>query len=469
MMLLHRHNLHPRTNAAFFCGIFVVFCTMSLAGSTNMPQLVANISIPHPAVADIAPFGRSGAPALVVGSFYPTGVDAVRVIENIDGIFNGSAAPGPVEILESDTQWPNQATIVRGGQAVLTACGFFVSSQKSTGSVDLFDVSNFPAEPAKRTKLSDDRKENFYHKVRRSLVLGIKSGFHHSLIFCTYHIVSPHLTHKAVFLDVDGDGDEDVVSARAFASTNPLSKAEGEMMWFDNGGNGSWTTHYLTKPQGHDGPDVSFEVTDLDNDGVPEFVASQFFTVKRLAVWSCNKTSWSLCENGEGVTVSNVDTIDEGGFFSVQWIDLNLDGKRDLLATTNMADGKGAVYAYELIGDFQDGPSAWKRHIIATGYAPIHRFFPPGQGSPGAAIAFQQSVHQKMKPTIMVSADDGGWIDILFPSSDAVTDWTYDKHRLITIDGTIGSMSTPVPIVKGGAVVFAVPLFAEGIVQLYKF
>ena len=37
----------------------------------------------------------------------------------------------------------------------------------------------------------------------------------------------------------------------------------------------------------------------------------------------------------------------------LQHVDLNGDGKKDLLATTNTANGKGAVYAFELVGDFK--------------------------------------------------------------------------------------------------------------------
>ena len=38
---------------------------------------------------------------------------------------------------------------------------------------------------------------------------------------------------------------------------------------------------------------------------------------------------------------------DKAPFFSVAWVDVNGDGKKDLLASTNEANGRGGVYAYE--------------------------------------------------------------------------------------------------------------------------
>jgi len=363
-------------------------------------------------------------------TFYPSGTDGVFVIPDIDKILNGEAEV-KIQTVEEDTQWPNMAE-TSYGTTLLTACGFFVSGAKSTGSIDLYDVSDFPNSPAKRTKISEDRKGNFYH--------------------------------QAVFMDVDADGKDDIIAARAFKSLyNPLSKAEGELMWFKppSDGNPNWETRYLTTPQGHDGPDVAFTTTDLDNDGKLEIVAAQFFTQQALVVWECTAEKWSDCENGANIKYYTVDNNGDP-FFNVQWVDLDMDGTKDLLATTNTASGKGAVYGYRLVADFRRGAEAWEKHTLATGYKPLHPHL-PGQGSPGFAYAFQ--VSETEVPLILVSADDGGWFDLL-QRTDA---WTYNVTQLVNTTGTVGSQTKPMDIDGSGRKVFFLPLYSEGKVQMYVF
>lgn len=401
-----------------------------------MPRLLTEFAVNHPAFLDVSmQFGRSG-PSLSITTFGVTNpTDDIYVVRGIDKL---AASEGKgevkVEVLATDTVWPNQANIVKNGSQVLTADGFFVSSKKSTGSVEIFDVSRFPL--IKKTKVSEDRKANFYH--------------------------------RAFYMDVDKDGVSDIVAARSYKSFNPLAKPEGEIMWFKppSSTSGTWTTHYLTTPQGL-GPGVGFEQADLDGDGKMEFVAAQFFTAKALSVWACENSKWSECENGEGVSSYIIDEVGDS-FFNVQWIDLNNDGKKDLLATTNTANGKGAVYAYELKGDFRNGPAAWIKHTLATGYKPL-KIFPPGQGSPGTAHAFKVQDNSDDKPAILVSADDGGWVDILFAVSTNATDWTYSQNRLTTSTGTVGTVSPPMDVTGSGKKVFFVPLYAESKVQMYMF
>jgi len=94
-----------------------------------------------------------------------------------------------------------------------------------------------------------------------------------------------------------------------------------------------------------------------------------------------------------------------------------MDGVKDLLVTTN-ANGGGKVLAYQLVGDFKQGPSAWKKYVLSDGYVPKNRIA-PGAGSPGSATAFRINTKDTESiPMIAVSADDGGWVDVLTPSGN---------------------------------------------------
>ena len=78
---------------------------------------------------------------------------------------------------------------------------------------------------------------------------------------------------------------------------------------------------------------------------------------------------------------------------------------------------------------------AWTKHELADGYAPLHKFL-PGQGSPGAARAFTVP---DQSPHILVTADDGGYVDVLVPTD---TVFKYEKVTVIESTGTVGSPAT---------------------------
>ena len=102
----------------------------------------------------------------------------------------------------------------------------------------------------------------------------------------------------------------------------------------------------------------------------------------------------------------------------VSWVDLNGDGRKELLATTNEANGHGGVYAYEQPStDWKNGN--WTKHTLAKGYKPTLPFL-PGRGSPGTATAFfvresDRALKKGTRPAVVVSADDGGFVDLLLP------------------------------------------------------
>ena len=83
-------------------------------------------------------------------------------------------------------------------------------------------------------------------------------------------------------------------------------------------------------------------------------------------------------------------------------------------------NGKGKVLAYEVPSKW--ATEAWTKHELADGYAPLHSYL-PGQGSPGAASAFSVP---DLAPHIIVTADDGGFVDMLVPTN---TDFEYEKVR----------------------------------------
>ena len=81
--------------------------------------------------------------------------------------------------------------------------------------------------------------------------------------------------HRAVFVDLDGDGLEDFITSRV--SYCLYNKNDGSQYfwieWFKNEGNGSFSGPYAIG----EGGGFMFLVTDINGDGKPDVVAPQFF------------------------------------------------------------------------------------------------------------------------------------------------------------------------------------------------
>jgi hypothetical protein len=418
-----------------FCFQAVALCclaTLSFA-KVLLPRRMAVFDLQHPAVATFADsFPGSTGPALLVTTFFPFGNDNVVAVPSVATLLKGEAAN--VTSLDAAAEWPNQADPVPKGAVtakpansfVLTAQGFFVSPQKSTGSVNLLDVTKFPT--VVKQQVSTDKSANFYH--------------------------------QAVWHDVNGDGMMDIIAARTY---KPLifGTTQSNLVWMEQPANPSdpWVERQLTD---NNGPGVAFALLDLDNNGQMQVVGAQFFAKQQLAIFVCAAGKWSQCENGTGVTTVIVDDSEHAPYFNVQWVDLNGDGKKDLLCTTNEANGKGSVIAYEQPSDWRI--VSWPKHTLATGYTPIQPYL-PGRGSPGTARAFQLDYVSRTQPSILVSADDGGFVDLLLPSDVA---FSYQKFRVVNSTNTIGSLAIG-DIDGDGYPEFAVPLYAENKVALYTF
>ena len=419
----------------------LIVCSLALlpyaASAASFPRRVAEFDFKHAAVASFhQSFPGSTGPALCATSFYPFGTDEIIAVPSIAGVFSGAHA-NVSKLVEAT--WPNQADPVPkgtvksapdGASLVLTAGGFFVSPSKSTGAVSLLEVTSLQ-QSVKRQVISEPAKGFFYHEAR--------------------------------WLDVNGDGLQDVIAARA---NKPMfgGKSRTNLVWLEQPGADAlgkpWVERQLTNDIG---PGVAFCMVNLDGDSkMPQIVAAQYFAKQELSIWWCDADLWSKCENGTGVHAITIDDSEKAPYFNVQWVDLNSDGKKELLATTNEANGKGSVLIYEVPEDFRTGQ--WTKHRIATGYKPKQAFL-PGRGAPGLARAFFPSSSDKI-PAILVSADDAGYVDLLRPI--AGEKFAYSRTRVINSTNTVGAFDIA-DINGDGFADVAVPLFAENKVALFTF
>lgn len=331
---------------------------------------------------------------LVINSFEATpffGKDYVSVA-------NVSEVDPKVQTLTTSIDWPNYATVVDkevfGFQALIIGAGFLVPSH-ATGGVYILEASPSPKTLKKPVKVTKDEGGYFYH--------------------------------RGVLRDMNGDGKLDIVTARCHYEVYPWSKKSGELVWLEQPATDAlsgtpWTMHKL-----HDGPDFLFTPH-------PTLFEKNMLTVSAEYVYS--KVAIYFL-NDEGVVEERVIDDKCGHGFSASWVDLNRDGKLDLLAT-NHENQNGSVFAYTWDGDITKSDTKITKHVLATGFSAISTS--QGTAAPGDAVAFHPNAETERtdKPWIFVSGDNGNTIVLLRPTSENGDDWAYSKQILAYMGADVG-------------------------------
>jgi len=308
--------------------------------------------------------------------------------------------------LSNELQWPNEIDLVPEGifssRVYSVAAGFFLPG-KDNGTVALIDVSDMNNPVLKNIAPFSSEKKWFYHRV--------------------------------LWMDMNKDGHLDALTARAWGTGDKAQEAQ--LLWLENPGldhiTANWVEHII-----HEGTiEVSFNVHQLPlQNGImtPVIIGSGFWSKELTVVWS-STNDWTDVNSIQTMVVDNY-----GWYFDVQVVDLNNDGRLDLLTSTwSQLGDPGALIGYEIPDNWQD-QSQWVSHIIRDQY----KAFPlPGKGSPGTALAFwPNNKNTDSKPLIFVSGDDAGNYFVESASSQDPNDWNYSTSLIYEQrSGTVGSFS----------------------------
>lgn len=236
-----------------------------------------------------------------------------------------------------------------------------------------------------------------------------------------------------LWYDLDGDGHLDILTART--NKPVVGSSKGELLWYRNPGqlkaDDPWELHVLL-----DGPDVFFRIADLNGDGKPEIVAAEFFSLK-LVVYACGSAAPGTCQTTSSWQVVYTDPS-IGALFDVSVVDLNLDGKPELLVTNHVNNVSiSGVYAYEVPATLRPG-QLWQRHTLALGF----KVLIPGanQAAPGSAKTFHPHMDAGARPWVLVAGDGAAQAYVLQPMSSQPGDWRYACSVLESTPhhGTVG-------------------------------
>merc|ERR1712146_223469 len=138
-------------------------------------------------------------------------------------------------------------------------------------------------------------------------------------------------------------------------------------------------------------------------------------------------------------------------------------GGRELLVTSNLDTGSGAVYIYQPPAQ-SPLTAQWQRTMLTQGFTPIHPK-EPGQGGPGLAQPFLPTTATK-RASILVSGDDNGTVALLTPT-EATKEYQYTLSVITRCKGTVGSPGIG-DLDGDGIAELVIPMFAENRVDVWR-
>ncbi|KAJ3217948.1 hypothetical protein HDU67_006976 [Dinochytrium kinnereticum] len=396
------------------------------------PKFVGRIELPNLAFTKVEK-NKDGSSHLFLSTFVGFGTDAAYFVPDVGAVMKSFNSTVPTKIGGS-INWPNEVEKVPaevfGGEGVLAAGGFLVPG-KSNGGL-FFSPKTGPKTQGDWINLFTNTNGYFYH--------------------------------RAVITDVDGDGLPDIMTCRA---NKPLfgGDATGDHVYFTPVDRskplGAWKETVIGKHC-----DTYFRLIDLNGDGINEIVSTEYWG-SALTVISTKDPKGAFSNPAN--LIYNVIDANVGHAFDVEYVDVNGDGKKDLLVTNHQEVNEtpaGAVYAYEVPDDISLPASAWTKHTLLDNI-PVLR---PGdnQASPGSPLAFHPKTGDKGKPWIVVSGDGSQMAHLLAPNSEDQKDWTYTSTILHNCNNTVGGIAAGDVDGDGFTDIF-IPCYNSGELIAYTF
>lgn len=351
---------------------------------------------------------------LMISSFGLFSADKIFKIEDIATQVNSDSYN--IQTALNKVVWPNEVKKAPAeifGPGFYSSAGGFLVPGKQTGAITVFNPDkNVFAE------ISTPKKGFFYHRI--------------------------------LWMDINGDGHIDGITARA--NKPIIGRSKGELLWLENPGSNHlerWKEHVI-----NDSSDVHFRLLDINSDGLLDIISTNFFSKKLTITYQLEGPTWS----------SQVIDADLGSAFDLSVVDINGDGNKDLLVTNHEADAKAAVFAYDMISS---DPASWVRHTLHEGFVTKQKGI--GSASPGEAIAFHPQVNAPFaKPWIVVAGDGSQKAHLLIPRSMDSQNWEYDEKVIIDTGSTVGKISAK-DIDGDGYTNIFVPAYDKDQIHVFEF
>lgn len=270
--------------------------------------------------------------------------------------------------------------------------------------------------------------------------------------------------HKAEFMEFKGK--TIMITVR---TTKPwfFGKHKGELVWAEppenphqtgklhNGINEGpyWTEHVIGEVA-----DFLFEMDDLTGNGMPDIVVTEY-KGQQLSLFSFK----SVTDDGTPQWEKSILADGLGELFDLRIMDLNGNGKKDILFTNHVNDKRSGIFALE-----QTDKMAWRLHTLAQGIETRR----PGKGeaSPGNAVPFApDKANPNQKPHVVVSGDGSGCAYLLIPNSQNEDDWEYQLVPLLDTGKAMIGQVIANDIDGDGIIEIGVPVYDWDSIEFFSY
>ena len=234
--------------------------------------------------------------------------------------------------------------------------------------------------------------------------------------------------HMGFWIDLNGDGRKDFLTAKCNAKAG-----QGKLVWYEHPEVGlesttAWIEHIVAT-----GPDVGIEADYFAQypDEVVVF-AAQFFD-QQLGVYRVSLKDGSLI---------NSRTIDNTTLhaYSVQLVDLNSDGTKQLVMNNHEKDSKtNGIWAYTVPEDLMSG--TFGKYTLTAGFKNAFSLTVPNM-SPGFPYVMwpDKTTEGVERAHILIAGDGDHSVSVAYPTGDA-SQFQYTREVIKNEGGTVGALA----------------------------
>jgi len=326
------------------------------------------------------------------------------------------------QIIDKGIPWPNEIArvpdrIMHDGKKWYTVAAGFNTPGKNDGCVAMFDGSS-----------PNPSETLFYLTPGCNRVQGPHD---------------PYFYHRVRWADMDGDGDNDLVTARAMS--NGVDVIDDQLVWLENDGRKPgpthrWQVNIITELYAPNSADMFFDVVSFPRAGGTGaqnlIITGSFYQQKLELIWTENPLdNWKFTKEQKSAVIAR-----DGFYTDIRARDINGNNKIEIFASTASRQGQfGTTVAYEQNGGDWREPTSW---LSRSFYNRFPMFANPVLASPGGfAFGKLRVGDEHKKEHVFVAGYSDGQVYMHSPSSDLASSWRYDTQSIYQSDDELGGIT----------------------------
>ena len=229
---------------------------------------------------------------------------------------------------------------------------------------------------------------------------------------------------------MNGDGRLDYLTSRSNGKAG-----DGELVWLEHPENGidedkPWKLHHLTN-----GPSTWMRTNVLENYPNEIIVWTAEFWNERIALYRVSTVDGSFIDS------RIIDDDNFGSAYSIQMVDLNGDGKKQILAHNWQRKEKDTrIYAYTVPDDIMTGE--FEKFTLAKDFKPVKNIVNSNRSPSFPYPVYPDGYEPNKRAHILVAGSGDFKAHLLIPKGDDPSKFEYEKKEIVDAHGVVGAIAT---------------------------